>query len=378
MLGFLCLEIYLQFSMENKAAGNIINKRIIAIVILAVALVSLQIIEAHPNVIEHYYSEGIYLFICRVLHPVFNLFPFSVGDIIYLAVIGLIVYYAVRLIRLLFKKQFRQAGILCMGIFIAVQSAILGFYLLWGLNYFRPSAAERLNLPDSNYTTDHLVALTKIVIDSANATRARVTQADMMQSNKAIAQTAIKAVLVLSGQSKNFLTYSPHIKLSLFTPVISILGTSGYYNPFTTESQMNYEMPVFLRPFVACHELSHQMGYGPEDEANFVGFLAGIQSTDQLLRYSAWHEAVYECMSDLMMRDTLLHAKMKLLVSPAVHADFVAERDFWIAHQSKLNIISDIFYDNFLKANNQPQGLMTYNRVVRLMMSWYNKGSLVH
>lgn len=357
--------------MKKKSAVSIVNKRIIAIVILAVALVSLQLIEEHPYTIEHYYSEGIYLYICRILHPFFNLFPFSLGDIIYMVVICFIIYYAVRLIRLLFKKQFRQAGILFMGLFIAVQSAILGFYLLWGLNYFRPPAAERLKLQDTDYSTNQLLALTKVAIDSANATRARVIPADMLQSNKAISQTAINAVMVLSGQSKDFLTYSPHIKLSLFTPLISILGTSGYYNPFTTESQMNYEMPVFLRPFVACHELSHQMGYGPEDEANFVGFLAGTQSNDRLLRYSAWHEALYECMSDLMDRDTVLHAKMKLLVSPAVHADFIAERNFWMAHQSKLDVISDIFYDNFLKANNQPQGLMTYNRMVRLVMSWY-------
>src|ERR1700761_6850169 len=96
----------------KKPAGNIINKRIIAIVILAMALVSLQFIEEHSYAIERYYSEGFYLFICRVLHPVFNLFPFSLGDIIYMAVICLIIYYTVRLIRLLFKKQFRQAGIL--------------------------------------------------------------------------------------------------------------------------------------------------------------------------------------------------------------------------------------------------------------------------
>ena len=180
-------------------------------------------------------------------------------------------------------------------------------------------------------------------------------------------------MLILSSSSKAFLTYSPRIKSSLFTPVISILGTSGYYNPFTTEAQMNYAMPVFLKPFVACHELSHQMGYGPEDEANFVGFLAGIKSNDRLLQYSAWHEAVDECMRDLMARDTAAHTKMRQFVSPAVHADFVTERNFWIAHESKLNIISDIFYDNFLKANNQPQGLMTYNRMVRLVMALYNK-----
>jgi len=362
----------------NPQGKNIIRTRIIAIIVLAVIIALIGLLDDHPQLIEHWYSEGAYLWICRLLHPVFNLFPFSVGDVLYLAVIILIIYYFIKLIRLLFKKQFKQAGILIMGVVVSTLGAIAAFYVLWGINYFRPPAAERLKLPDTDYSTTQLAALTKVVIDSANITRARLTPADMLQSDKTIKQTAINAVLVLSNRSKDYLTYSPDVKSSLFTPLISILGTSGYYNPFTTEAQMNYAMPVFLKPFVACHELSHQMGYGPEDEANFVGFLAGIKSNDRLLQYSAWHEAVDECMRDLMARDTAAHSKMRLLVSPAVHADFVAERDFWIAHESKLNIISDIFYDNFLKANNQPRGLMTYNRMVRLVMALYNKKQFGH
>jgi hypothetical protein len=365
--------------MIKKASGKkVVITRIMVIVGLAVANFLLGLLEDHPKVVERYYSEGIYLWICRLLHPIFNLLPFSVGDLFYLVVIGFIIYFFIKLIRLTFKKSFKQAGILILGAIIAVQSMVLAFYLLWGINYYRPSAAERLNLPDSDYTTTQLMALTRVVIDSANATRARLSPADLQQSDKGIQQTAKSAVLVLSGRSKNFLTYSPDVKSSLFTPIINYLGTSGYYNPFTTEAQMNYAMPVFLKPFVACHEMSHQMGYGPEDEANFVGFLAGIKSNDRLLQYSAWHEAVDECMRDLMFRDTVLHKQMKLLVSPAVHSDFVAERDFWMSYESRIDEISSIFYDSFLKSNNQPQGLATYNRMVRLVMALYNKHLLVH
>jgi len=33
-------------------------------------------------------------------------------------------------------------------------------------------------------------------------------------------------------------------------------------------------------------------------------------------------------------------------------------------------MVSSFFYNDFLKANNQPNGLQTYNRMVRLVMSW--------
>ena len=356
--------------MRKRPQSSIVKKRIIVIAILAVVYLLLQWLEGYPLIIERYYSTGLYPIICHIFHPIFNLFPFSVGDILYLVAIGFIVYYIVKLISLIFKKQFKPAALLTLGIIITLQIATLSFYFLWGLNYFRPSAGERLKLADSDYTTQQLYTLTQMAIDSANATRARVTPADLQQGNKAIIQTAIKAVKVMSDSSKNFSTYSPDIKLSLFTPVINYLGTSGYYNPYTTESQINYQMPVFLRPFVACHEMSHQMGYGAEDEANFVGFLIGIKSNDRLLRYSAWHELVDECMGDLHMRDSTLQIQLKKRVLPQVHLDFVAERNYWISHESPIDVISSLFYNDFLKANNQPHGLQTYNRMVRLVMSW--------
>jgi hypothetical protein len=354
---------------------NLLKPRLIVIASFALAIFLLMALADHPQLVERYYSEGLYPFLCRVLHPVFNLFPFSVGDVLYIAVIVYLIYALFRLIKLAFKKEFKQAGIFLLGIVIGVQTGILIFYLFWGMNYFRPPAADRLNLPDSSYTTTDLKAISAILIDSANACRTRVTPADLSQSNSASYQKAIEAVLKLSGNSASFRTYGPGIKSSILTPLLNYIGTSGYYNPFTTESQMNYQMPIFDRPVVACHEMSHQMGYGPEDEANFVGFLAGIGSNDRLLRYSAYHLAVDEFMYALYYRDSLSNKQLKLRVSAAVHHDFATERAYWRSYRSKAGILSGIFYDKFLKVNNQPQGLKTYNQMVTLVIALYKKGS---
>jgi hypothetical protein len=236
--------------------------------------------------------------------------------------------------------------------------------LFWGMNYFRTSAGERLNLRDTNYTTTNLKSVTAMLIDSANVCRARLTKVDLEQDNSTIYKTAVLAVSKLSNDSVNFRTYHPSVKPSMLTPLLNYIGTSGYFNPFTGEAQINYQMPVFNRPIVACHEMSHQMGYGLEDEADFTGFLAGIGSNDKLLRYSAYHLAVDEFMHALYYRDSLANKQLKPRVSKAVHQDFVAERAYWRAHQN-------IFYDRFLKVNNQPHGLGTYNRMVLLVMALY-------
>ena len=371
---------YIYHKMSNIRISKKVKTRAIAIIALAIAIFLLMVLAGYPRVIERYYSDGFYPIICHILHPVFNLFPFSVGDVIYIAVIIYLAYALFKLVKLVFKKHFKQAGIFLMGIAIGVQTGILLFYLFWGMNYFRPSAGERLNLCDTNYTTARLEAVTTMLIDSANACRARVTPADLSQSNDAIYRTAIQAVSKLSAASVNFRTYYPGIKPSILTPILNYIGTSGYYNPFTGEAQMNYQMPVFDRPVTACHEMSHQMGYGPEDEANFVGFLAGIGSKDRLLRYSAYYLAVDEFMHALRYRDSSANNQLKPRISAAVHADFKAERRYWLAYEGKADILSSLFYDRFLKVNNQPQGIDTYSRMVLLVMAMYGKSpwSIVH
>ncbi|MDB5018666.1 MAG: hypothetical protein JWQ84_3498 [Mucilaginibacter sp.] len=357
--------------MLNKRGKKLLVTRLIIIISLALAIFLLMQLASYPHVVEQYYSKGFYLVICRLLHPVFNIFPFSAGDILYLTAIAYIIYAFIKFIKLIVKKEFKEAGIFLLGIAIRIQSVILVFYLFWGMNYFRPSAGERLRLCDTSYTTAELKAEASIIIDSANACRARLTKADLSEDNSVIYQTAVRAINKLSNDSVNFRTYSPGIKPSILTLLLNYIGTSGYYNPFTSEAQINYQVPVFNRPVIACHEMSHQMGYGAEDEADFAGYLAGIGSNDRLLRYSAYHLAVDEFMHALYYRDSLANKELKPRISVAVHKDFVYERAYWRSYQSKIDELSGIFYDRFLKANNQPQGLATYNRMVLLVMAQY-------
>jgi len=344
-----------------------------AVAALAAIIFLLTVLSGYPLLIERYYSEGIYPFICRISHPLVNFFPFSLGDLLYIAVIFFFIYAIYCLFRLLFKKQFYNALVLILQLIIRIQGAFIIFYLFWGLNYFRLSAAVRLNLRDTNYTTASLKAVTEMLIDSANVIRATITPADLSQKNSAIYQTAVRAIKKLSNQSVQYRTYSPDIKPSLLTLFLNYMGTSGYYNPFTGEAQINYQMPVFDRPVVACHEMSHQMGYAAEDEADFVGFLAGASSRDRLLRYSAYRLAVGEFMRALYYSDSLSNKELKRKISTAVRNDFKAERTYWAFYQGRANILSSVFFDKFLKANNQPHGLNTYNRMVLLVMARYGK-----
>lgn len=357
--------------MLYSSSKNRIKLYFFYFIILTALIVLLLIFSDYQTKVEKIYSQNIYKVISVIQHFIFGLFPFSVGDIFYSCLIILLVYSLVLLIKRTFKKQFNLIPVLLLKIVVCFQAAYILFYLLWGLNYFRFPASRRLNLNEYDFSSDELKTVTVILIDSANICRERLTNADLSQSNEDIYKTAILAVKNLQPESVEFQTYSPKVKPSLLTPLLNYIGTEGYFNPFTGEGQINYQMPEFERPVVACHEMSHQMGFGAEDEANFVGFIAGEKSKDKLLRYSAYHLAVDEFMHSLFFRDSLAFKQLKVKISPAVKKDFLEDRKYWLSFNSKLNSITGIFYDKYLKVNNQPQGLKTYNRMVLLLMARY-------
>ncbi|UEG52017.1 DUF3810 domain-containing protein [Mucilaginibacter daejeonensis] len=338
---------------------------------LAMIMLLLFIAGEYPLFIERYYSNGLYRAISVALHFTLGWIPFSVGDVLYTAIIVIALYATISLIASLFKKRFARSLRLFINLVIGLQLFIIAFYILWGLNYSRPPASQLLNIPDSTYTTSALIGMTCTLIDSANACRARLNADDLSTTNKQIYDTAEAAIERSADIYPQFRSYYPAVKSSLFTPVINYLSTAGYFTPFTGEAQVNYQMPLHDRPVSACHEMAHQMGFAREDEANFVGYLAGIHSNDRSLRYSAYYLAMQEFIHQVRRRDSTASKQFKTHLSPAVLADLKADRAYWQRYDRQISRLSGIFYDNFLKVNKQPEGLRTYNRMIILTMGYY-------
>ena len=62
--------------------------------------------------------------------------------------------------------------------------------------------------------------------------------------------------------------------------------TTGIYIPYTFESNINVDVPAFSIPAIMCHELTHFRGFMRENEANFLGYLACMESPRDDFRYS--------------------------------------------------------------------------------------------
>src|SRR5690606_30418424 len=124
------------------------------------------------------------------------------------------------------------------------------------LNYYREPALSRYQLDQEELSQADLLSMAERMIDSANSIRASLSQAEIKTDFKTIARKA----------EENFKNHDfgpdksrfPAVKASLLSPFMNYLGTSGYFNPFSAESQVNTDMPVYVQPFICSHELAHQ------------------------------------------------------------------------------------------------------------------------
>ncbi len=346
-----------------------------AAALLALSLILILTAGRNPWLVERFYSEGLYRLVRNLVPLVLNTMPFSVGDLLYMLLSVWLLVYAARLIVGLVNGRFAYAGVLALNLLITAEALVISFYLLWGLNYFRPSAAVRLQLTDSVFSKAELLEVTGLLIDSVNRIRQELPVSALTTDNETLLQHSLEAVRKLAGSSNDFRPIRPKVKVSLISVPVSYLGTAGYFNPFTSEAQINGIMPVWLKPLTACHEMAHQMGFGREDEANFVGFLAAKDSREPLVKYSAYYMAAGEFLFDVMLRDSVAFLQLRSRISAPVLRDYENDREFWLSYRGAAGQVSSIFYNNYLKLNNQPEGLRTYNRMVGLTLAWYKKTS---
>lgn len=158
-------------------------------------------------------------------------------------------------------------------------------------------------------------------------------------------------------------------KPSLFRNVMSFTGILGYYNPFTAEAQFNSQLPNTLIPFTSAHESSHQLGFAREQEANFVGYLIGINSNNVELRYSTEYFTLKSLLNYIANKDPAFVQFVLKNYSPEMKRDRAYEKAFIVKHQGLLDDFFAFTNNLFLKTNQQ-EGSVTYSYFINLLLNY--------
>lgn len=345
---------------------------------LLLAAVGIRLFAINDNWVEHSYSQGLYPPIATALRTLFGWIPFSMGDLFYAIAFLWVVRKTWKLVLLLRRRKtseylswmlFRKYLKLSLLLYII-------FSLFWGLNYYRKGIAAQLDLRLEPYSVEDLFTLTLALQQRLNALAEKVDSLERTRynENSFLFRKGALAYRSAAGTYSFFDYRRSSLKASLYTPVGHLVGFTGYYNPFTGEAQLKTSIPVFLKPFVVLHEIAHQQGYGRENEASFVAYLASKSATDLYFQYSVYFElyrdALYECRQtpNKELTETIranLHTRVK--------ADIRELQLYLLRNQNFVEPFMTGVYDQYLKLNNQPQGKATYNEVIAYLIAYMKK-----
>ena len=351
--------------------------KLILAVLLPIQVVVLQVVKIFPEFIETYYSQGVFPFLSRIFRFLLGWVPFSIGDIFYL----LISLYALRWVYKNFKRLAKEPARLFIDIAATLSVIYAVFLLLWGLNYYRVPLHNTLNL-DTEYTTEELLKTTHKLIEKSNAMHRSLGFHDTVKVELPYSQKEIfdRSDLGYKNLSEKYpyLNYSPKsIKKSGWSLGLTYMGYSGYYNPFTGEAQVNNKIKTYKFPVVSCHEQAHQLGYAAENEANFLAMLATINNDDAYIQYTGYIFVLRYCINEIARRDIDTYHQILESVNPGILKSYKEMRDFWESYKNPFENFSKAFWDQFLKANNQSKGIMSYSYMVALVVNYFEENPVM-
>jgi hypothetical protein len=255
------------------------------------------------------------------------------------------------------------------------------FHLLWAFNYYRQPLFEKMHI-ERDYSNDDLLAFTKKLIAKTNEVQFQITKNKNVKVTNPYSQDSIFKMTQngydnLAKEYPMFHYTDPSRKQSLFSLPLTYMGFGGYLNPFTNEAQVNSKLPMYGFPNVVCHEMAHQIGYASESECNFIGFLACIKNKDAYFQYAAYVTALHYCLENVYLKDETQFKVLKPLINNGILQNYKESELFWEQYDTFIDKGFHLFYDQFLKSNQQKDGIESYSKFVNLLINYYKGKEII-
>ena len=332
--------------------------------------------SSFPNAVEDYYSNGVNKLTIEMLNGISGATHFSIAELILICLAIIITYVIIHATFVLLMKKTINATGYILRILSSISVLYFGFVLLWGLNYYRLPFADLAHLQVRPSSVPELAGVCAKIIDRANALREQVIECEdgVMRARESKSylfghaaagyQEAAKKIPALGG------SYG-RPKGVILSKVLSYLGISGVYFPFTGEANVNTLLPDALLPSTICHELAHQRGFAREDEAEYIAYVTCNSNANPEYRYSGTLLALLRAMGMLGAYDSGRYERLREKYSAGVQRDLRDISSFWDEYAGAFSTLTRNINDIYLKSNRQKEGVYSYDRMVDLLIAEY-------
>jgi len=303
--------------------------------------------------------------------------PFSMADVIIalgvLAALTYIIYLIVTVIR---RKVSVYLGLY--RFFITVMSCVCVIYalfcVLWGVYYYTADFEKQSGLYAQPISAEQLETVTEYFAQKANYYSSRVARdpegafceerGDILALSANIYDNVEKRFPCLDGNDIP-------VKGFFFSTFMDYATYTGFFFPFTGESNVNINSPACMLASTCAHELAHQRGVAAEDEANFVAVLSSMESENDIYCYSASLLAYIHLGNALHKADYEAWENIYYTLNEYVVGDLRENNVYWERFETPVSTVADAVYTKFLESYGQELGLQSYGACVDLLVAYY-------
>lgn len=255
----------------------------------------------------------------------------------------------------------------------------LGCFML----YHVPTVEEQYFGEKAEYGAQELADAYAKVVTCANALSAQVERdgdgnAVYGGSDKELYAKCKEAMRAQGGTYPYLAGYYPDPKPIRASYFMSQQYLLGIYFPFTMEANYNTVMYPVNVPATVCHEFSHLKGVIREDEANYFGFVACIESDEPYLQYSGYL-GVLGYLAGQVRKSVPEEIRLKLpnANETVLRDDVFLTQEQWeqvekraVLPTETVNKATDAFLEKNLTMNGVEEGIQSYSQVVRLVIKY--------
>ena len=327
-----------------------------------------------PWLTERFYGRVIYTRLIMTLSWFSRGLSFSLGEalasITLLGVFTCVILFCLRLRQGRGGRRRLVTAWLRRGAWVAA-ALLWSFLFTFGLNYQRPLLFEKLGYEQRRVDASELEALGRLIVGSINQTHAEAHAGGRPSPGR-------EEVVNLLNESYETVPDLKQLSRGDFAPpkplfaseVLTRLGVSGIYFPYTGEPNYNADVPDFLLPFVMAHEMAHQRGVARESEANFVAYVVCINSRDPFLRYSGYRNGL-GVLSELYKVEPEKARELSRQLGPGYREDSRRAALFWVKAAGTAGALSQRLNDFYLRANRVKAGVADYGNSTTLIIAYH-------
>ncbi|MBE6701663.1 MAG: DUF3810 domain-containing protein [Ruminococcaceae bacterium] len=312
-----------------------------------------------------------------------SLFPFSLFESLIIIFVIFFIVCLVSGIRCLIIKIAKTGGISYFKVYLKIVLyslffAVLIFTFSFESSYSRVPVFDNMELTDIEMSEENIALALDIVQENLEDLESQIDYKSSRATSHGMEFSSLaKEVLKCAKKANEKYTFLqkmpfPAKQLAFSTP-LSYTGISGIYGYFTGEANINTNFAHYSIPFTMAHEYSHQMGIGPEKEAEFCAFLICMESDLAYVRYSAWSQVAVTLLNLLYEHNPdAFYERMANLPEYIMTDLYLSAKSFEKYSETYVDEIASAVNDVYLTLNGD-DGVVSYSLSSKLYVSFLLK-----